>query len=186
MKRIMTLALLFLVLKSYSQYDSNYIRMKLFKDNTRFIGTKFGTFDVTALNGQHYSNKRFKNKITFINFWFSACVPCVNEFEELKKLYENYTKNKKFQFLSFTFDPVNVATKTRDAFYLPYPILVLPDSQCTILSFGKGYPTNMIIDEMGRVVRIIPHRSTPDETKHLEKNAYPILDSLLVQKIIRD
>jgi thiol-disulfide isomerase/thioredoxin len=52
-------------------------------------------------------------KILFVNFWASWCVPCVEEFPELVKIYNEH-KNSKVDFLSVSVDlPSDIETKVK-------------------------------------------------------------------------
>ena len=56
-------------------------------DNIHFIDDKFET--LTDLIAQ----PQFNNKVVYIDFWFSTCSPCIEDFQhlpELKKLLETY------------------------------------------------------------------------------------------------
>ncbi len=44
-----------------------------------------------------------KGKVTLVNFWATWCPPCVKEFPELVKLYNNY-KDKDFRLLFVSLD----------------------------------------------------------------------------------
>ena len=181
MKWVLSILLLFNTLLSHAQYNDDKIKTALRKNNDRFIGDKFGSFGGRSVDDQLYTNSNFQNKITFVSFWFSACIPCVNEFEELKKLYSNYNANKGFQFLSFTFDPVNVAANTKLAYNLPYVIINLPDRVCSELGFRKGYPANMIIDQSGKIVKLFTGSDAHSEKEYFSNRIYPLIDSMLVK-----
>ncbi len=62
------------------------------------------TFRVKDINGKKYNSSTFKGKVTFINFWFIDCPPCIQELEQLSRLYDTLSKNNKVIFLSMTFD----------------------------------------------------------------------------------
>ena len=50
---------------------------------------KFPAFQGMDLDGNPVSNELFKeNSVTVINFWFSACAPCIGELGELNALNE--------------------------------------------------------------------------------------------------
>lgn len=52
-------------------------------------------------------------KILFINFWATWCVPCVEEFPDLVKIYNEY-KDSDFEFLSISVDlPSDIETKVK-------------------------------------------------------------------------
>ena len=181
MKLVLSILLFFNTLLSHAQYKDDYIKTVLRKNNDRFIGDKFGSFSGRSIDGRPYSNKNFQNKITFVSFWFSACVPCVNEFEELKKLYSTYSTSKSFQFLSFTFDSEKEAAKTKLAYNLPYIIINLPDPFCSELGLRRGYPTNMIIDQSGKIVKLFTGSDAYSEKEYFSNRIYPLIDSMLVK-----
>jgi cytochrome oxidase Cu insertion factor (SCO1/SenC/PrrC family) len=170
----------------FCQYDvdknkekiNNYLRT----NTSRFLGDTLSTFAGKGTDGRYYSNDSLKGKITFISLWFSACIPCINELDELKKLYEKYKNNQTFQFISFTFDPIDVTKKTIRNYSLPYSVINLTDAECIVLNFGKGYPLNMITDKSARIVNMTTGREIFGEVNYFKNKIYPILDSLLLSK----
>jgi len=61
---------------------------------------------------QNKINNR-NGKILFINFWATWCVPCVEEFPDLVKIYNEY-KDSDFEFLSVSVDlPSEIETKVK-------------------------------------------------------------------------
>lgn len=88
----------------------------------------------------------------FINFWFEACAPCIAEFSSLNEFYEKYKANKDFKFISFSFEEDSVIKRIKKAYQLNYPIYHLSRDSCKLLTFGiQGYPSNYILNQMGRV-----------------------------------
>ncbi|MGH2575202.1 MAG: TlpA disulfide reductase family protein [Ignavibacteria bacterium] len=54
-----------------------------------------------------------KGKVILVNFWATWCVPCVKEFPELVKLYNNY-KDKDFEILFISTDvPEDIENKVK-------------------------------------------------------------------------
>ena len=181
MKYFFAFTLLLTTLSSYAQYDEDKIKTALRLNTERFNNEKFGPFNGTAIDGKFYSNDSLQNKITFVSFWFSACLPCVNEFEDLKKLYSKYNDSKGFQFLSFTFDSEKEAAKTKQAYNLPYSIIILSDSICTKLSFGKGYPTNIILNKSGKITKLFTGSNIYLEKDYWANKIYPLIDSMIMK-----
>jgi thiol-disulfide isomerase/thioredoxin len=60
---------------------------------------------ITITNENEYKNilEQSKGKVTLINFWATWCPPCVKEFPELVKLYNNY-KEKDFSVVFISLD----------------------------------------------------------------------------------
>ena len=174
---------LFLSLCSFGQYDfdrpTGKIGTYLANDNSRFLGDTMLSFSGWGIDGKHYSKNDLKSKITFINFWFSACTPCINELGDLKKLYGKYSTNTNFRFISFTFDAVDLTKKTIGSYHLPYNVINLSDKECNDLNFGQGYPTNFIVDNTGHIVKISTGREIFKEQNYFENKIYLVLDSLL-------
>ncbi len=181
MKYLIALTLLLTTFSSYAQYDEDKIKTAIRLNTERFNGEQFGSFNGTSLDGKFYSTDSLQNKITFVSFWFSACVPCINEFEDLKKLYSKYNGSKNFQFLSFTFDSEKEAAKTKQAYNLPYSIMSLSDSICTKLSFGKGYPTNILVDKSGKIAKLFTGSNIYLEKDYLANKIYPLIDSMIMK-----
>jgi thiol-disulfide isomerase/thioredoxin len=53
-------------------------------------GWLFDKFSAGATNGSLFTNDSLKNRVSFINFWFEGCHPCVAEFPALNELYSKY------------------------------------------------------------------------------------------------
>jgi len=54
-----------------------------------------------------------KGKVVLVNFWATWCLPCVEEFPELIKLYKNYKKDN-FRIIFISVDvPEDIETKVK-------------------------------------------------------------------------
>jgi thiol-disulfide isomerase/thioredoxin len=147
------------------------------------VGESFPVFQNKSLDGRLYSNASLRNKITFINFWFEGCHPCMAEMAALNELYSNFKMNSNFQFLSFTFDPLVVINQVKTKFKIVFPILPVSDSVCVILNLKSGFPTSMVIDREGKIAYFSMGGSTdPQKAKEeILKNIYPIIEKLLAE-----
>lgn len=98
-----------------------------------------------------YTTDNLLAKITFINFWFEGCPPCIAEFEALNNLYNKYKTNKDFQFLSFTFETSKDALRIANKYHLEYPILLMEKKYIYNLNLNNGFPTTIITDKLGKI-----------------------------------
>jgi thiol-disulfide isomerase/thioredoxin len=146
---------------------------------TEFDATNqyFKRFSFFSIDSNYYSDDSLKNKITIINFWFEACAPCIAEFDALNKLYDRFKSNKNFQFLSFTFEEKQEASKIADRSKLRYPIICVIRNAIYKLIFNLGFPTTIITDKTGQIKFI---KSGGQEN---EKAANKEVDSLYSKKI---
>jgi len=52
-------------------------------------GKPVTNFEFKDMNGNLYTLASLKGKVVVLNFWFSTCVPCIEEVPELNMLVEN-------------------------------------------------------------------------------------------------
>ncbi|MCU7551951.1 TlpA family protein disulfide reductase [Chitinophagaceae bacterium LB-8] len=114
------------------------------------IGKPFNQFSIST-GGKKISNKDLEQKVVFINFWFSGCKPCLEEFDELNTLFEQFKSNKSFLFLSFTFDSPEMISETRKKYQLKFKSYSIPERECLRLNQGSGYPLSILIGKDGRI-----------------------------------
>ena len=115
---------------------------------------EFKDFNAKGSNGKIYTIDSLKGKVSFLNFWFESCAPCIAEFDALNALYQKYKNNKEFLFLSFTFESPEAIDRIIKQYHLEYPILRLEREDIYRLIFNLGFPTNMITGK-SVVVRFI-------------------------------
>ncbi len=107
-------------------------------------------FNLTDINGNHYRLDELKGKIIVMNYWFSACRPCILEMPELNKLVDKY-KDKNVIFLGLTYHVKPNIKRFLQRFEFKYNLI--PESQVEILNYQvKVYPTHIVIDQNGYIV----------------------------------
>jgi len=107
-------------------------------------------FNLTDINGKHYRLDELKGKIIVMNYWFSACRPCVMEMPELNKLVEKY-KGQDVVFLGLTYHVKANIERFLQRFEFKYNLI--PESQIEIHNYHVDtYPTHIIIDQNGYIV----------------------------------
>jgi thiol-disulfide isomerase/thioredoxin len=124
----------------------------LFKSEQNIaIGKSFPLFTV-YYHDKKYTNRNLLGKTIFINFWYTACAPCMAELSELNKLNDTLKSNKKFEFLSFTFDSPRVIRKIMKRFKIRYKIFSLEMKEFNRLSMYQFFPTSIIVGSDGKIL----------------------------------
>jgi thiol-disulfide isomerase/thioredoxin len=109
-------------------------------------------FKTKDLDGRSYTKKDLLNgKITFINLWFVACPPCIAEIPNLNRLYEIMKDKPGFQFFAITYDTDSIARDAIKKYEIRFPVLTVSVKEALSLTFGKGFPTNMIVDKEEKI-----------------------------------
>ncbi len=132
----------------FSKIEEDYVA----PENNVFLSnkTKAFPFDVVDINGNSYSLSRLKGKVIVMNFWFTACGPCVKEIPELNKLVDKY-RGKDVVFLGFTYNIAYNIKRFLQKFDYKYQLI--PESQVEIINYEiKSFPTNIIIDQKAYIV----------------------------------
>jgi len=107
-------------------------------------------FNLTDINGNRYRLDDLKGKVIVMNYWFSACRPCVMEMPDLNKLVAKY-KDKDVVFLGLTYHVKPNIKRFLQRFDFDYNLI--PEAQIEIHNYHvKTYPTHIIIDQDGYIV----------------------------------
>jgi len=128
--------------------------------NDSIKGKRIPGFTCKDIKGSLFTDKNLQSKVTFVNFWFETCAPCIAEFGALEKLYRNNKSNAEFQFISITFEKDSVIDRIRKKYGLTYPIYQLSSDSCRKIIRGLGYPTNFIVNENIEIVYYLTGGST--------------------------
>ena len=121
-------------------------------------------FVVRDKNGISVTRDRLRSKITFINFWFLSCAPCVAEFQAVEKFYNNNKSRENFQFISITFEADSVIDQVRKKNNLTYPIYQLSSDSCRKIIGLLGYPATLIVNKDLEVIYAVGGGPTDRET----------------------
>jgi thiol-disulfide isomerase/thioredoxin len=65
-----------------------------------------------------------KNKVLFLNFWFTNCLPCIAEFNTLNNLYNQYKTDSSFKLISLTFESPEEIQRMREKYSLLFDIIL--------------------------------------------------------------
>lgn len=91
----------------------------------------------------------FKNKVVFINIWATWCAPCIAEMPELNKLYNDYSNDVEFLFVSHeNIEMVNQFISQK-GFSIP---VYKPITQYPVDFETTSIPTTFVINKQGEIV----------------------------------
>jgi peroxiredoxin len=156
MKKIFSLiVLLFFATTLFAQVKRKRVNTdielkKIDSTNKAAIGKPYLDFEHIGDDGITYSKKNLLGKKYYINFWFQACHPCMEEMDALIEL-NNKIKNTNNEFISFTFDSPEVVARIRKERNLNFKIICVSREECSRLMIAGGFPTHIIVDEKGNV-----------------------------------
>ena len=130
-------------------------------DDTDDSSEKFPAFEGTDLDGHPVTSELFKeNSVTVVNFWFSACAPCIAELGELNALNEEL-KLKGGAVIGINADTIGgdesmimearqILEKKGAAYQNIY---FSADSEAGKLTYSiTAFPTTVVVDRNGRMV----------------------------------
>ena len=138
-------------------------------NNFKLRGKDLPDFIVYDLNGKVYSKDslRFK-KATFINLWFAACLPCIEEIPDLNRLYDSIKNCQDFQFFSITMESPSRVKEMIRQYDIHYPVFYTTHKILDQLSFTGYYPTNLVLNSKGKVQVILVGEPIASKPKNQE------------------
>ncbi len=144
--------------------------------NKAAIGKPYLDFEHIRDDGITYSKKNLLGKKYYINFWFQACHPCMEEMDALIEL-NNKIKNTNNEFISFTFDSPETVERIRKERNLNFKIICVSNEECHRLMIAGGFPTHIIVDEKGNIE--YTRTSSLETNKEIIKKVESILTNKL-------
>jgi peroxiredoxin len=197
MKRILTLLVLVLsakflsaqngfgdcILKALTNVDST-VRDTIYNSlnwQDCVLDKRIPDIDLKTISGKSFQLKNLRGKVVVLNFWFTACIPCIEEMPALNRLVKEY-KKKEVMFFGITYDNL----KTLRSQFLPrhkFDFNIVSDKKSITEMFSAGYPTTYIIDKNG-IVRAVWSGASPgnDMGTAAYLKAKPVIDELLNAK----
>ena len=104
---------------------------------------------VTRLDGSTIDLTALRGKPVVLNWWHTACSPCITEIPELNKLVEKY-EGRDVEFLAIANNEIADLTPFLKRHPFAYDIALGDEEAMRIL--GQIYPRHVIIDGDGKVV----------------------------------
>lgn len=110
-------------------------------------------FELTSLDGNLISLKRYRGKVVLLNFWATWCGPCQMEIPGLEDLQRRYG----FEGLrvigmdEISEDNANAVREFYQRFNMNYPVVLATDKVGNLFGGIMGTPTSFLIGCNGRI-----------------------------------
>ena len=129
-------------------------------DPTRniMVGKPVPAFSFASLDAQTtaYTNESLRSKVYLIDFWATWCKPCIEEMENMHRVYEKY-KRRGFEILSLSLDdkPETVIRFRGGKWKMPWLNAFVTggfDSDVIKKFEISGIPKPVLVDRQGRII----------------------------------
>lgn len=152
--------------------DDYFLEKAKQKENLRSMLGQFAKdFSATEINGNKYTLSKLKGNVILINFWFTTCLPCIEEIPMLNNLAAKYKKSK-VKFLALTFENKPTVMTFLDKRKINLPIF--PNTKAIAENYSIIlYPSTLVIDKTGKIILAI------NSSQNLEKEVGDAIDKLL-------
>ncbi len=134
----------------YNSYDFQKERYRFKHQKECYIGQKIPDFEIYDMDGKLIDNYSIQGKVTVINFWFTACPPCIAEMPGLNEISKKYSDDE-VNFIAASTDNTETLKRFIDR-KGKFGFELVPDASqffYDILYIHSGFPTTIIIDEKG-------------------------------------
>lgn len=119
------------------------------------MGSEIPDYEVVSLDNPKvtYSKRSMLGKVYLIDFWFTTCVPCIAEMDNLHKVYAKY-RDKGLDILSLSVDGeqlVNLFRKKK--WKMPWKNSVIVDNTRILRDFEvSGFPYPILVGADGKIL----------------------------------
>jgi peroxiredoxin len=146
-------------------------------------GQKFPSFKLNTYTREKYSSEQSANKVVLLNFWITKSPTAVAAISYLNELVDEY-KDQDLVILSFSSEEISVLAEFIKTNPIQYRVFgksrELINHQFTTL---LGYPTNIILNRKGEVVKYkVGGGLKSDELKKEKEVLKRVIDSELASK----
>ena len=125
---------------------------KLDAFKTSLVGKPLKSFHLTDLNNKKWDSNELRGKTIVINFWFTACKPCIAEMIYLNKLVE---ENKDSSVVFIAPAPENEAQIKKFLKKYSFEYNITPSSTDFIASMNiENFPTHLVVDKKGIIRQV--------------------------------
>jgi peroxiredoxin len=119
------------------------------------LGDMFTDFKMKDTSGKMLSLSAFKGKIILLDFWGTWCEGCVEQFPELKSIYEQFN-DKGFQIVAVAAETKKDVwvkeIKRQNLTWINLSDLKGDKNLAAIIYGVRDYPTNFLIDKSGKII----------------------------------
>ena len=118
----------------------------------QYIGQKLPDFKMTNLTGDTISYSNYDGNPLVLNFWFTACLPCVLEIPELNEI-KSQKDYSHIKFVAVTFDNRDKVLNFLNKKEFKFDHLINAKEYCE--KFTTSYPINVFVDRNGIVTDVL-------------------------------
>jgi thiol-disulfide isomerase/thioredoxin len=138
-----------------SSYYLRNIKDKILALQSLKPGDPIPAFLATDMNGKPVTPENFKGRFVVLDFWFTGCPPCIKGFPKMKEYADKYKDRLELVSISCSDkEPVWRNFITSNQLTWTHVLDTRgPNSLATLFNI-ETYPTKMIIDAQGKLVRI--------------------------------
>ena len=137
--------LLYLQLKKATEEEKKMMsEMPMPGNSSDLIGKNAPGFEMKDSKGNHISFENTKGKVVVLNFWFTACKPCIAEIPELNEVYEKYKNDTNVVFASITFEKKEKVDTFLKKYPIKYPVVSDEKEICDLFK-TSGCAENAIV-----------------------------------------
>lgn len=118
-----------------------------------------------------------ERRFVFLNFWGITCIPCIEEIEELNRLYEEKYREGRVVFVAVNTDRMDGKELKKkiveNNIHIVFPVIADPDMEITNFYSDGFVPHNVIISPTGeREIEVTGFN--PELFKKLEKKLFEL------------
>lgn len=146
-----------------------------------YFGSRYDLPELKTIDGKLLDDKFFKGKTVVLNFWFTACKPCIAEIPSLNSLYKRYESDS-IVFIGITFDDTLRIKKFLETTDFRFRIASLTQEAISTFKKISFYPLTIILNKHGIIRYVIFGRP---EGKKQEEEIFGLLDNKL-ESIIKE
>ena len=119
------------------------------------VGSKAPDFSAQKIDGKTFTLSSLQGKYVVLDFWGSWCKWCIKGIPDMKKAYAKH--QKKVEFVGIACRDTEAKWKAATAQYeLPWISVLNPADNDLPTVYGiEGYPTKIILDPKGKVIKVV-------------------------------
>ena len=118
-----------------------------------FLGHPLADFSFKDVNKNHLSKKELEGKVIVVNFWFTACKPCIEEIPLLNEVVTSY-KDKGVVFIAPGLDEASLVNKFLVKHPFNYQVVANQTAYADKMKV-EVFPTHLITDKKGIIKQVV-------------------------------
>lgn len=135
---------------SNEERASGYAKLDAFKNS--LVNKPLKAFNLVDINNNTWNSDKLKGRIVVINFWFTACGPCIQEMPHLNKLV---AENKDSSVVFIAPAPENETQVKKFLKKYAFDYNITPSSTEFISAMSvENFPTHLVVDKEGIIRQV--------------------------------